>query len=86
MVFAGAWIGQFIGHGVFERRAPALKDNLVQGESYPARFLFGNGNRRGKLMVALVTAPFFVHLELMFGLFHCESDAARRRWIEKETS
>ncbi|KAF8455663.1 hypothetical protein BGX38DRAFT_1166024 [Terfezia claveryi] len=25
-----AWIAQFIGHGVFEKRAPALKDNLVQ--------------------------------------------------------
>ena len=24
------WIGQFVGHGVFERRAPALRDNLVQ--------------------------------------------------------
>jgi len=25
-----SWIAQFIGHGVFEKRAPALKDNLVQ--------------------------------------------------------
>ncbi|KAH0455535.1 hypothetical protein IEQ34_015567 [Dendrobium chrysotoxum] len=24
------WIGQFIGHGVFEKRAPALLDNLSQ--------------------------------------------------------
>lgn len=24
------WTGQFVGHGVFERRAPALLDNLVQ--------------------------------------------------------
>ncbi|XWS37334.1 hypothetical protein CRYUN_Cryun19dG0033700 [Craigia yunnanensis] len=24
------WIGQFVGHGVFEKRAPALLDNLVQ--------------------------------------------------------
>ncbi|KAL6178051.1 hypothetical protein ACLB2K_049571 [Fragaria x ananassa] len=24
------WAGQFIGHGVFEKRAPALLDNLVQ--------------------------------------------------------
>jgi len=24
------WIGQFIGHGVFEKRSPALLDNLVQ--------------------------------------------------------
>lgn len=25
-----SWIAQFIGHGMFERRAPALLDNLVQ--------------------------------------------------------
>ena len=25
-----AWIAQFVGHGVFEGRAPALLDNLVQ--------------------------------------------------------
>ncbi|KAA8906400.1 hypothetical protein FN846DRAFT_948744 [Sphaerosporella brunnea] len=25
-----SWISQFVGHGVFERRAPALLDNLVQ--------------------------------------------------------
>ncbi|KAJ9187461.1 hypothetical protein P3X46_002916 [Hevea brasiliensis] len=24
------WAGQFIGHGVFEKRAPALLDNLIQ--------------------------------------------------------
>ncbi|PIA62786.1 hypothetical protein AQUCO_00200658v1 [Aquilegia coerulea] len=24
------WTGQFIGHGVFEKRAPALLDNLTQ--------------------------------------------------------
>ncbi|WVR05819.1 hypothetical protein IAU60_002844 [Kwoniella sp. DSM 27419] len=28
-VFVFAWIAQFVGHGVFERRAPALTDNLV---------------------------------------------------------
>lgn len=25
-----SWLAQFVGHGVFERRAPALLDNLVQ--------------------------------------------------------
>ncbi|RQM05221.1 hypothetical protein DH86_00004229 [Scytalidium sp. 3C] len=35
----------FVGHGVFEGRAPALLDNLVQ---------------------ALVMAPFFVFLEILF--------------------
>ncbi|KAK6905629.1 endoplasmic reticulum protein [Kwoniella mangroviensis CBS 10435] len=29
-VFFASWIAQFIGHGVFEHRAPALVDNLVQ--------------------------------------------------------
>lgn len=36
---------QFIGHGAFEKRAPALLDNLVQ---------------------ALLLAPFFVFMELLF--------------------
>lgn len=40
-----AWIAQFIGHGVFEGRAPALFDNLLQ---------------------ALVLAPFFVFMEVLF--------------------
>lgn len=42
-----AWIAQFIGHGVYEGRAPALFDNLLQ---------------------ALVLAPFFVFMELLFML------------------
>ena len=29
-VFTSSWVAQFIGHGVFERRAPAILDNLVQ--------------------------------------------------------
>ena len=29
-VFLISWIAQFVGHGVFEGRAPALLDNLVQ--------------------------------------------------------
>jgi len=40
-----AWTAQFIGHGVFEKRAPALLDNIVQ---------------------ALVLAPFFVFMEVLF--------------------
>ncbi|KAH7102941.1 DUF962-domain-containing protein [Auriculariales sp. MPI-PUGE-AT-0066] len=42
-----SWIAQFIGHGVFEGRKPALVDNLLG---------------------AVVLAPFFVHLELLFAL------------------
>lgn len=44
-VFLASWIAQFIGHGVFEGRSPALLDNLLQ---------------------ALVLAPFFVFIELLF--------------------
>jgi len=41
------WIAQFVGHGLAEKRAPALLDNLLG---------------------AVVLAPFFVHLEILFGL------------------
>ncbi|KAG7097224.1 hypothetical protein E1B28_004595 [Marasmius oreades] len=47
MIHAVCWIAQFIGHGVAERRAPALLDNLLG---------------------AVVLAPFFVHLELLFAI------------------
>jgi len=40
-----AWVAQFVGHGVYEGRAPALLDNLVQ---------------------AVVLAPFFVFMEVLF--------------------
>ena len=29
-LFLGSWMAQFVGHGAFEGRAPALVDNLVQ--------------------------------------------------------
>ncbi|KAL9712542.1 hypothetical protein Ac2012v2_003780 [Leucoagaricus gongylophorus] len=41
-----SWIAQFLGHGLAEKRAPTLLDNLIG---------------------AVVLAPFFVHLELLFG-------------------
>merc|ERR1711970_1056988 len=44
-IHAAAWIAQFIGHGVFEGRAPALLDSWDQ---------------------ALITAPLFVLLEVLF--------------------
>ncbi|KAI0688569.1 hypothetical protein BC835DRAFT_305912 [Cytidiella melzeri] len=47
IVHAVCWIAQFIGHGVAEKRAPALLDNIVG---------------------AVVLAPFFVHLEILFAL------------------
>lgn len=36
----GAWILQFIGHGKFEGRAPALLDNLVQAFFLAPFFVF----------------------------------------------
>ncbi|MCJ1474318.1 hypothetical protein MMC13_002976 [Lambiella insularis] len=39
------WIAQFVGHGVFEGRKPALLDNLIQ---------------------AILLAPFFVWMEVLF--------------------
>ncbi|KAL0949868.1 hypothetical protein HGRIS_009901 [Hohenbuehelia grisea] len=47
LLHAGAWIAQFAGHGLAEKRAPALLDNLIG---------------------AVVLAPFFVHLEILFTL------------------
>lgn len=29
-IHVGCWVVQFIGHGAFEKRAPALFDNLIQ--------------------------------------------------------
>jgi len=42
-----SWVAQFLAHGLAEKRAPALVDNLLG---------------------AVVLAPFFVHLEILFGL------------------
>jgi uncharacterized membrane protein YGL010W len=44
-VEVGAWVAQFVGHRVYEERAPALLDNLLQ---------------------AVVLAPFFVFMEILF--------------------
>ncbi|KAJ4841043.1 hypothetical protein Tsubulata_009382 [Turnera subulata] len=69
------WTGQFLGHGIFEKRAPALLDNLIQ---------------------AILTAPFFVLLELLqifFGYepypgFHksvkAKADAEIKEWQDKK--
>jgi uncharacterized membrane protein YGL010W len=35
-----AWIAQFVGHGAFEGRAPALLDNLVQALFLAPFFVF----------------------------------------------
>lgn len=36
-VFFNGWFWQFVGHFAFEGRAPALFDNLTQGESEGVR-------------------------------------------------
>jgi len=53
------WVAQFVGHGVFEGRSPALLDNLMQ---------------------ALVMAPLFVLLEVMF-FFGYRKDFQKRMWV-----
>jgi len=59
-----AWAAQFIGHGVFEGRAPALLDNLLQ---------------------ALVLAPFFVFMEVLFKFgYRPELQKRVNEGIEKE--
>jgi hypothetical protein len=63
-----SWIAQFIGHGVFEKRAPALFNNLTQGMSP-----YDGGKVCADPMPALVLAPFFVHLEMLFTFFNCKS-------------
>lgn len=60
---AVCWIAQFIGHGVAEKRAPALLDNIAGGESF---YLYVSSFMTGS--TALVLAPFFVHLEILFAL------------------
>jgi len=58
------WCAQFIGHGFFEHRAPALLDNLVQ---------------------ALVLAPFFVWMELLFMFgYRPELRSRVEKAVEKE--
>ncbi|KAJ3550487.1 hypothetical protein NM688_g5066 [Phlebia brevispora] len=47
VVHAVSWCLQFLGHGLAEKRAPALLDNLLG---------------------AVVLAPFFAHLEILFSL------------------
>lgn len=62
-VFLLAWILQFVGHGKFEGRAPALLDNLMQ---------------------ALLLAPLFVWLELLFFFgYRRELQARVEKQVEK---
>lgn len=38
-----SWVAQFVGHGVFEKRAPALLDNLLQAFVLAPFFVFMEG-------------------------------------------
>ncbi|KAJ8592095.1 DUF962-domain-containing protein [Rhizopogon salebrosus TDB-379] len=62
-----SWIAQFLGHGLAERRAPALLDNILGGRS-PIPHQFMRIFYYYSSLSALVLAPFFVHLELLFML------------------
>lgn len=63
-VFVASWVAQFLGHGVFEKRAPALLDNLLQ---------------------ALVLAPFFVWMEILFKFgYRPELQSRVEKAVEKE--
>lgn len=58
------WIAQFIGHGFAEGRSPALLDNLIGGRTCPTNQKRYSDDR----VLAIVLAPFFVHLEVLFKL------------------
>ena len=60
-IFGLGWVAQFYGHGVHERRAPALLDNLLG---------------------AVVLAPFFVFLEV---IFHLGYRPQLQKWLKNET-
>lgn len=85
-----SWGMQFVGHGFFEKRAPALLENLVQGTSSCAlvapRQWCAVWEGPSLSCVALVLAPFFVHLELLFALFNCMSTFAPNYSSRCETS
>lgn len=62
-IFVVAWVLQFVGHGKFEGRAPALLDNLMQ---------------------ALLLAPLFVWLEILFFFgYRRELQARVEKQVEK---
>lgn len=78
-----SWIAQFFSHAFAEKRAPALLDNLIGGKdqssSSPLPWGFPSIPRtcadRSCASVpfclgclAVVLAPFFVHLEILFKL------------------
>lgn len=61
-----SWIAQFLGHGFAEGRAPALLDNLLGGKETPRTWILSP--YVVPFLSAVVLAPFFVHLEILFAL------------------
>lgn len=64
LLHVGSWIAQFLGHGLAEKRAPALLDNLLGGELLRLSTFISSQ----PIPLAVVLAPFFVHLEILFGV------------------
>ncbi len=64
-VHAFAWIAQFVGHGFAEKRAPALLDNILGGKFLLSASITA---RIEHPPLAVVLAPFFVHLEVLYKL------------------
>jgi 2-hydroxy fatty acid dioxygenase len=67
LVHVSCWIAQFLGHGLAEGRAPALLDNLVGGRfNHIICYILFIYNDFVAFFIAIVLAPFFVHLEVLF--------------------
>ncbi|XP_008780445.2 2-hydroxy-palmitic acid dioxygenase mpo1-like [Phoenix dactylifera] len=69
------WTGQFLGHGIFEKRAPALLDNLPQALSMAPFFVF------------LEVLKNFLDYEPYPGFHagvHAKIDAERKEWLENK--
>jgi 2-hydroxy fatty acid dioxygenase len=62
------WVAQFLGHGLAEKRAPALVDNLFAGQSQFHILVLFAVHWLELMCQAVVLAPFFVHLEILFSL------------------
>lgn len=72
VLFVLGWVAQFIGHGYFERRAPALFEN-IKGILLPHL-----------CHAALLLAPLFVFMEILFALGY--RPALKKRIHEKVKS
>ncbi|XP_011013040.1 PREDICTED: uncharacterized endoplasmic reticulum membrane protein C16E8.02-like [Populus euphratica] len=69
------WTGQFIGHGVFEKRAPALLDNLVQAFVMAPFFV---------LLEALQTSFGYEPYPGFHASVQAKTDAEIKEWKEKK--